>query len=246
MSGETGGSKIKDMRNGGSAMARYRKLVHGDIGTWAFIRNELVTLLFGNVPGALGLLLRKIFYPCMFKKCGRKTVFGKGVSFRHPCKIEIGDGCIIDDGAMIDAKGQNNRGIVLHDGVYIGRNTTVYCKNGNIEIGEKTNISSMCTLFSSNSLTIGKGCMIGAYTYILSGGEYDYKDETPYAEQSGMCTKGPLSIGNDCWIGARVTVLDGAGTIGDRSVLAACALVARPVAPHTVAAGVPAKEIKKV
>lgn len=241
------GSKLKDVRGGGgSALGKYCAVTHGGIGALRVLRNELLVILFGYVPGALGLALRKVFYPCMFAKCGRKVVFGWGLSFRHAHKISLGDGVVIDDGVMLDAKGDGNHGITLHDGVFIGRNTKVYCKDGDIELGEKTNVSSNCTLYSNNSLSIGKGCMIGAYTYILSGGEYDYADATPYAEQSGMNTKGPLSIGDDCWIGTRVTILDGAQRVGDRALVAACALVNKPVESHVIVGGVPVRVIKRL
>ena len=235
----TGNSKFKDNRGGG--FSKYRALTHGDISLWRVIRNELVTLLFGYVPGPLGLALRKVFYPCMFRHCGRKVVFGYGLTFRHAHKISLGDNCFIDDFSMLDAKGEANNGITLGDGVFIGRGTKVYCKNGDIELGARTNVSSFCTLYSNNSLKIGAGCMIGAYSYILSGGEYDWRDPTPYAEQSGMCTKGPLTIGDDCWIGTRVTILDGAQSVGDRALVAACALVNKPVPARTIVGGVPAK-----
>ena len=238
---ETGNSKFKDNRGGG--FAKYRALVHGDISLWRVMRNELVVLLFGYVPGPLGLALRKLFYPCMFRHCGRKVVFGYGLTLRHAHKISLGDGCFLDDFAMLDAKGESNAGITLGEGVFIERGTKVYCKNGDIALGARANVSSFCTLYSNKSLTIGAGCMIGAYTYILSGGEYDWRDPTPYAEQSGMCSKGPLAIGDDCWIGTRVTILDGAQSIGDRALVAACALVNKPVPARTIVGGVPAKAL---
>lgn len=238
------GSKVKDIRGGSSPLSKYVSVTHGPIGPLRVFRNELVELLFGQLPGALGFALRKIFYPCMFRSCGKKVVFGRNLSLRHACKISLGDGVIIDDGVMLDAKGDGNDGISLADGVFIGRNTKVYCKGGAMVIGEKTNVSSNCTLYSNNLLRIGKGCMIGAYTYILSGGEYDYSDPAPYAEQSGMCTKGPLEIGDDCWIGTRVTILDGAQKVGDRALIAACALVNKPVDSRVIVGGVPAKVIK--
>ena len=234
-----GTSKFKDNRGGG--FAKYRALTHGDIALWRVIRNELLVLLFGYVPGPLGLALRKVFYPCMFRHCGRKVVFGYGLTLRHAHKISLGDSCFLDDFSMLDAKGEANNGISLGDGVFIGRGTKIYCKNGDMTLGARTNVSSFCTLYSNNALTIGAGCMIGAYTYILSGGEYDWRDPTPYAEQSGMCTKGPLTIGDDCWIGTRVTILDGAQSVGDRALVAACALVNKPVPARTIVGGVPAK-----
>ena len=235
----TANSKFKDNRGGG--FGKYRALVHGDVALWRVIRNELFSLLFGYVPGPLGIALRKIFYPCMFRHCGRKVVFGYGLTFRHAHKISLGDGCFLDDFSMLDAKGASNNGITLGAGVFVGRGTKIYCKNGDITLGDKTNISSFCTLYSNNALRIGAGCMIGAYSYILSGGEYDWRDPTPYCEQDGMCTKGPLTIGDDCWIGTRVTILDGAQSVGDRALVAACALVNKPVAARTIVGGVPAK-----
>lgn len=238
--------KIKDLRKGSSPFKRYCVLTHGDIPMWQVLRNELLVLFFGYIPGPIGLAFRQLLYPCMFKRCGKKVVFGRAVSFRHAAKISLGDGVILDDGVMVDAKGTTNEGIVLGDGVYVGRRTTIYCKNGDIVLGPRVNVSSNCTLFSSNRLEIGEGCMIGAYSYFLSGGEYDYRDVTPYCEQSGMCTKGPLVIGPDCWFGTRVTVLDATGSIGERAVVAACALVMKPVAAHTLVGGVPAKVLKQV
>ena len=236
-------TKVKDIRKGGGAWRKYRAVVHGDVSFWRVLRDELLVLLFTNVPGILGLALRRIFFPCMFGKCGRKVVFGRGVAFRHASKISLGDGVMIDDGAMLDAKGDGDSGITLEDGVFIGRFSKLYCKGGRMLLKERANVSSNCTLYSNNSLTIGKGCMVGAYTYILSGGEYDWRDPAPYAEQSGMCTKGPLVIGDDCWIGARATILDGAQSVGDRALVAACALVNKPVPPRTIVGGVPAKAI---
>ena len=239
--------KVKDLgaSGGGSAFRRYRQLTHGDIALWRVLRNELLVLFFSNVPGALGIVLRQIFYPCMFRACGGKTVFGRGLTIRHPHKITLGRGCIVDDYASIDAKGSDNAGITCGDGVYIGRQSTVYCKNGDIVLGDRVNLSATCTLFSSNRLTIGAGCMIGAYCYFLSGGEYDYQDPTPFAEQSGMCTKGPLAIGDDCWFGARVTVLD-AANVGRRCVVGAGAVVVRPLPDQSLAVGVPARVVRQV
>lgn len=239
------GCKAKDIRNSKeSAWRKYCAVTHGKIAFWRVLRNELLVLLFSKVPGALGMAFRRIFYPCMFRSCGRKVVFGTDLSFRHAAKIDLGDGVVLDDGVMLDAKGDDNHGITLDNGVFIGRFTKLYCKNGDIRLLEKANISSNSTLYSNNSLTIGKGCMVGAYTYILSGGEYDPLDPHPYCEQNGMNTKGPLVIGDDCWIGARVTILDSAQKVGNRALIAASALVNRPVAEGDLVAGVPARVIK--
>ena len=55
----------------------------------------------------------------------------------------------------------------------------------------------------------------------------------------------PVHIGKNVWIGANVTILPGV-TIGDNAVIAAGAVVARDVPADTVAAGVPAKVIRRI
>jgi len=196
------------------------------------------------VPGAAGLFLRAKLYPCILGRVGRGVVFGRNLTIRHPQKINIGRDAIIDDNAVIDAKGYANAGIAIGDGVYIGRNTIIYCKNGNIRIGDNVNISSNCQIVSSNDLTLGRDSVVGAYTYLLSGGRYDYSPGARrFAEQDGFITRGPLAIGENCWIGAGVIVMD-AACIGDHCVIAGGAVVTKPFPAHSIVGGVPAELLK--
>ncbi|MBR6023190.1 MAG: hypothetical protein IK066_12320, partial [Kiritimatiellae bacterium] len=240
MSGEI---KVKEVTSGG-AVAAYRAVMYGDMPAWKAVWAEILTSCIGWLPGALGLFLRMKLYPTLFRRCGRKVVFGRNILLRHPHKIELGDGVVLDDGCTVDAKGGSNRGIRLGDKVYVGRGTTLYCKNGDIDVGDRTSFSANCIAFSSNRLTIGPDTVVASFSYILSGGEYDLADPTPFALQKGTCTKGPLEIGASCWIGAGAKVLDGA-SVGDRSVVAAGAVVCRPVPPDSVALGVPARAAMK-
>lgn len=234
--------KVHSMAKGPSrsAFRVYRDLVYGDQPLVRVMLGELATTLLSGIPGALGLVLRKAVYPHLFARCGRGVVFGRGMTLRHAHKIRLGDKVILDDNTVLDAKGADNRGITVGNRVYIGRNTIVYTKNGDIELGDEVNLSSNCQVFSSNRLVIGAQTVIGAFTYLLSGGEYDYRDPTPFSRQSGMTTRGPLTIGPGCWLAAGVTVTD-ASTIGRRCVIGAGAVVIHPIPDGSVAAGVPAK-----
>lgn len=49
-----------------------------------------------------------------------------------------------------------------------------------------------------------------------------------------------------CWIGSRAIILPQAGEIGEGSIVAAGAVVTKPVRPYTVVAGNPAREIKVI
>lgn len=234
--------KVKEITKG-SAFGAYRALMYGQMGLGKIVWAEILYTLLGGLGGAVGLFLRAKLYPALFQSCGRKVVFGKNVTIRHPHKIVLGDGVVLDNNSVVDAKGADNRGIVLRDRVYVGRNTILYCKNGDIEIGENVSFSANCVVFSSNRLVMKKDSVVAAFAYLLSGGEYDLDDPTPFALQKGTCTKGPLEIGEGCWIGAGARVLDGA-SLGDRCVLGAGAVANKPLPADAVAVGVPARVVK--
>ncbi len=225
---------------------QYAALTIGKTSISSLIQFELISLLCSNLPGALGLLLRSKLYPSLLGEVGKNVVFGRGVTLRHPDKIKIGSNVIIDDNCVLDAKGESNAGISIGDGVFIGRNTILYCKNGDIDIQAKVNIGANCEVYSKRRLVIGKGTLIAAYNYIMSGGQYDYRSAVPLAEQSSY-SNGPTLIGENCWIGAKGVVLDGV-SIGDNAIIGAGAIVTKDVPMNAIAMGVPAKVVdyKKV
>ena len=108
---------------GGSKFKKYCDFFVGKRGFFAFLKYEIITGLFASCPGAAGIFLRGIFYRFLFKKVGKGVSFGKNIMFRHPNKIIIGNNVVIDDNCMLDAKGNTNSGIVIEDGVFLGRNT---------------------------------------------------------------------------------------------------------------------------
>lgn len=232
--------KTKSLASGGS-FAAYRRIQYGPASLAYILWAELLALLVGPLPGALGLVLRKWLYPSLFKSCGRGVLFGRNLVLRHAKKITLGDGVVLDDNVVLDAKGETNAGIEIGAGAYIGRNTIVYCKNGDIRIGTRANISSNCQIFSGHSLTVGTGTVIAAYAYILSGGRYDISpDAPPFADQLGLEVRGPTVVGENNWIGAHAVVLDGVQT-GPHCVLGAGAVLTSDLPPDTLATGIPAR-----
>lgn len=228
-----------------SAFAKYRHVCYGDMSLPAIIAAEITLLLCNGLPGAAGLWLRGKLYRRFFASIGKGVVFGRNMTLRHSGKIHLGNNVVLDDNVVLDAKGDHNLGIRIGDDVYIGRNTIVYCKDGDIVIGSKANISSNCQLFSSNRLDVGGGTVVGAFSYFLSGGEYDSTSAIPFADQDIQPSKGPLVIGANSWIGAHVTVTD-ASSIGEHCVIGAGAVVTRPVPSNSVAVGVPARVVKSL
>ena len=67
---------------------------------------------------------------------------------------------------------------------------------------------------------------------------------TYVTEQKFQETKPPIIIGNDVWIGDSVLLMDGVN-VGDGAIIAAGAVVTKDVAPYSIVAGIPAREIRK-
>jgi acetyltransferase-like isoleucine patch superfamily enzyme len=228
-------------QSAGGAGAKYRALIIGQPGLVALLKYELVVLFTQGVPGALGLALRKFCYPWLLGGCGRNVVFGQNVVLRHPHKIRIGDNVVIDDNCLLDAKGDANRGIAIGSGVFVGRNSILSCKNGDIQIEDGANIGFNCEVFSASLVTIGKDTLVAAYAYLV-GGDHDPNDRTRGVLEQSRRSAG-IRVGAGAWVGAGVTVLDGV-TIGDRGIIGAGAVVRADVPAGKTAVGVPARIIE--
>ena len=223
-----------------SAREKYASLVVGRPGWGALIHHELVTLMSQHVPGALGLALRKTLYPSLLGRCGRNVVFGQNVVLRHPHKIHIGDNVVVDDNCLLDAKGDSNRGIAIGSGVFIGRNTILSCKNGDIDLENGVNIGFNCEVFSASRVRIGRDTLLAAYCYVI-GGDHDFSDPGRAVLEQGRRSAG-VDIGEGAWLGAGAKVLDGV-TIGNRAIVGAAALVREGVPEGAIAVGIPARVV---
>ena len=222
----------------GSARAKYSALVVGRPGWGALLKYEFVVLLAQAMPGALGLALRKAMYPWLLGRCGRNVVFGQNVVLRHPHKIQLGDNVVIDDNCLLDAKGEGNQGIRVGTGVFIGRNTILSCKNGDIDIADGANIGFNCEIFSASHVRVGPGTLVAAYVYLV-GGDHEFSDPSRAVLDQPRSSKG-ITVGEGAWLGARATILDGV-TVGDRAIVGASAVVREPVPAGATAVGIPAR-----
>ena len=223
---------------GQSARQKYSALVVGRPGLGALLHYEMVQLLSQHVPGALGLVFRKALYPSLLGACGSNVVFGQNVTIRHPHKVRIGSNVVVDDNCLIDAKGDSNAGITIGSGVFIGRNSILSCKNGDIAIADGANIGFNCEVFSASRVAIGRDTLLAAYCYVI-GGDHDFSDPSAAVLAQSRRSAG-VSIGAGAWLGAGAKILDGV-TIGDRAIVGAGAVVREPVGDGAIAVGIPAR-----
>ncbi len=144
-----------------------------------------------HVPGALGLVLRKMLYPALLGSCGRNVVFGQNVVLRHPHKIRIGDNVVVDDNCLLDAKGESNKGIAIGSGVFIGRNTILSCKNGDIEIERRREHRLQLRAVLREPRARRPRHAVAAYCYLIGGDHEAVRSIAPVLAQ-GRASRGVI------------------------------------------------------
>ena len=128
-------------------------------------------------------------------------------------------------------------------------------------LGAKSIIEDFCTINNGvGDVTIGEHTLIGisnviigpvnignnvifAQNIVASGLNHAYRDiNLPIHQQEILVA--PIIVEDECWIAANSVITAGI-TIGRHSVVAAGAVVTKNIPPYSVAAGNPAKVIKK-
>ena len=113
---------------------------------------------------------------------------------------------------------------------------------GKIRIGNGVHIGEGSVIYSGVGIKIGDSVIIGPQNIIV---DLDHRFQNlalPIREQ-GMVGK-EISIEEDVWIASQCVVIKGV-TIGKGSVIGAGSIVNKNIPAYSVAAGVPAKVVKK-
>ena len=214
-----------------SGFALYKDIAVGPRSLAHFIYYEITQLFCSGLPGVFGFASRSIFYPSLFKSCGKRPAFGRGVLIRNPKSMVLGKKVLVDDYAALDARGEQSE-IHLGDFVSLGRHSTIAAKGGPIKVASGSNIGSNCRIASQSGVEIGESTLVAAYCYI-GPGNHQQDGDTPLIASS-MDLKGGVSIGSHVWIGTRATILDGV-SIGDNAIVGAHSLVKDDVPAGAIA-----------
>ena len=223
-----------------SALTKYRRMFVGSDSLVEFLRYEISTFFLSSFPGAAGLVLRRSFYRKLFARMGRGTVIGCHVTLRCPRHISLGEAAIIDDNAVLDAKGETSE-ITVGDSLLLGRNTILSCNAAPIRIGDNVSVGPNCFLRAGLCpVSIGNSVTIGAQALIVSGNPGHSRTDVPIKGQVGEYLG--IKIGDGVWIGIGAKIIDGV-TIGDHAIIGAGAVVTKDVSPYSKVAGVPARPL---
>jgi acetyltransferase-like isoleucine patch superfamily enzyme len=102
----------------------------------------------------------------------------------------------------------------------------------NFKLGYKTDIGAFTYINAQHGVIIEDRVQIGSHCSIYSISTIDNK-------------QGKVTLKKNCKIGSHCVIMPGV-TIGENSVVGACSFVNSDIPDNVIAAGVPAKTIKKI
>jgi len=170
------------------------------------------------------------------------------VTQAHPGIDRLGARCRIDPSVSVLRYGSNRPALLLEDDVSLYAWCRLVLGNPGedprigIRIGARTIVNVGCYLSGEGGLEIGPDVLVGPHVKLLSAGHQ--VDGGERRINRNAITRAPVRIGAGAWIAAGAIVLPGV-TIGEGAVIAAGSVVHRDVPPETIAAGVPARLLRR-
>ncbi len=116
-----------------------------------------------------------------------------------------------------------------------------------IKIGNNVSFNTDIHIGCINCIIIGDNCLFASRIFISDHNHGDTTEEMlqMFPMKRPLISKGAIIIKNNVWVGEGVAIMPNV-TIGENSIIAANAVVTKDIPPNCVAAGVPAKIIKKI
>ncbi len=136
-------------------------------------------------------------------------------------RLEVGEGVLFEPGVWITAPDA-----------------------ARVRIGAGTFLNRGVMVAAQDLVEIGAHCMLANGCFVTDANHRFDDREKPITWQ-GFESKGPTRIGANCWLGANVVVTSGV-QIGERSVIGANSVVTADVEPFSIAAGAPARVLRRL
>jgi acetyltransferase-like isoleucine patch superfamily enzyme len=133
--------------------------------------------------------------------------------------------------------------VVLGEGVSLNGTVVpielVTYTSGLIEIGNHTFINYGSSIAARASVKIGSYCHLGHYIFVMDNDQHDV------VRHMELPRSDPVIVEDHVWIGSKAIVLPGV-RIGSRAVIGAGSIVTKDIPPRCVAAGNPARVIRRL
>jgi acetyltransferase-like isoleucine patch superfamily enzyme len=136
-------------------------------------------------------------------------------------RLEVGPEALFEPGVWITAPGE-----------------------ARVRIGGGSFLNQGVMVAAEQLVEIGEHCMLANGCFVSDANHRFDDPEKPITWQ-GFQSKGPTRIGDNCWLGANVIVTSGV-SIGERCVIGANSVVTHDIESFSIAAGLPARVLKRV
>lgn len=203
------------------------------------------------VPGAPGMLLRRLFWRPFLGGMGRGVKIDAGVQFVNPRHIFLGDDTWVDKYSVLIA-GPPHEG---HRNFSRRPNPRFTGCEGELRIGARCHIAPHSLIQAHGGVSIGDELTIasGARIYSMSHHyrpldgpqERFYRFSSCAPERDQALIVSPVVIENGAAVGLNAIVLPGS-TIGENTWVGAGSLVDGEVPPACVAVGIPLKIVRRI
>ena len=151
----------------------------------------------------------------------RWPVHGNVLEAMREGRLEIGPETLLEPHVWITAPGQ-----------------------ARVRIGAGSFLNLGVMVAAQELVEIGDHCMLANGCFV-SDADHRFEDPDQPITWQGFRTRGPTRIGDNCWLGANVVVTSGV-TIGERCVIGANSVVTSDIEPFSIAAGAPARLLRRV
>ncbi len=215
-------------------------------GLGRYLWEQTLQLLFGWVPTLFGVGVRGVAYRTILKMQGLAAI-ERNVRLRFANHIRLGHGAYLDENVYIHACPPGGvtigeRSIVMHGAILHVYNFRGLPHSG-IEIGCDSLVGEYTVIRGQGGVKIGNRVYTSPMTQLIAVNHVFDDPQKPFVDQ-GITAQG-IVVEDDVWLGAAAIVTDGV-RIGRGAVVAAGAVVAQDVPPHTVVGGVPARVLREI
>lgn len=169
--------------------------------------------------------LKGILYSMRYMNIPFGTHIGPSCLFRNLQYLKAGKAVFIDDNANLNIKKARN------------------CANPQLIIGNHVTIGRYNIISCTNKVILEDYVLLAPFVHITDY-NHVYEDIKIPISNQGLALPGPTIIKSHSWLGCGVQVMPGV-TIGKHCVIGAGSIVTHDIPDYCVAAGIPAKIIKK-
>jgi len=151
----------------------------------------------------------------------RWPVHGNVLEALREGRLEIGAQTLLEPGVWITAPG-----------------------SARIRIGGGTFLNLGVMVAAGELVEIGNHCMFANGCFITDS-DHRFDELARPVTWQGFTSRGPTRVGDNVWCGAHVVITSGV-SIGERCVIGANSVVTTDIAPFSVAAGSPARVLRRI